>query len=59
MSDKLLKISDIMSIFGISRVTVWRWERNLRLPKPVRRFDGAILGWMESDINEWIQKNKR
>ena len=59
MSDKLLKISDIMSMFGISRVTVWRWERNWRLPKPVRRFDGAILGWMESDINEWIQKNKR
>lgn len=59
MSDKLLRITDILSMLGIGRTTLWRWEKKGALPKPVRRFDGSILGWMEYDINEWIQKNKR
>ena len=59
MSDKLLRITDILSMLGIGRTTLWRWEKSGFIPTPIRKPGGDILGWMESDINEWIQKNKR
>ncbi len=38
---------------GISRVNLWRWERQGRIPKK-RRIGPNICGWLESEVEDWF-----
>ena len=58
MANRLIRISTLTETLGISRVTLWRWQRDGALPAPVRRFDGSILGWIEADIDAWMESRK-
>jgi predicted DNA-binding transcriptional regulator AlpA len=39
---------------GISYPTIWKWMREGRFPK-ARVLNGGKLGWIESEIEEWIR----
>ncbi|MDY7091575.1 MAG: AlpA family phage regulatory protein [Acidobacteriota bacterium] len=39
---------------GISRVTLWRWERAGMVPKK-RKIGPNTVGWLESEILEWLE----
>jgi predicted DNA-binding transcriptional regulator AlpA len=47
--------SDIMTMFGISRATVWRWVKNGTLPKPVK-FGTRLNVWKPDQIEDFIEK---
>jgi predicted DNA-binding transcriptional regulator AlpA len=47
--------SDIMTMFGISRATVWRWVKNGTLPKPVK-FGTRLNVWKPEQIEDFVAK---
>lgn len=50
---RIIRASELADRLGISRVTLWRWERNGLLP-PKRRVGPNVVGWLESEISEWV-----
>lgn len=52
--EKLLRPKDVQRMIGLSRTTIWRLEQ--RGLFPLRRQLGArIVGWLEGDINLWME----
>lgn len=50
MDKPLLKITDLMKLFGRGRTTIFEWTRNGYLPKPIM-INGRTVGWNQEDIN--------
>lgn len=51
---QILRINDLVELLGVSRVTLWRWERDGLLP-PKRVLGPNTVGWLESEILEWLE----
>ncbi len=51
---RILRISEMVELLAVSRATLWRWERRGVLP-PKRRIGPNVVGWIESEITEWLQ----
>ncbi len=51
-SSRILRANELAERLGISRTTLWRWERAGRLPRK-RRVGPNVTGWLESEIEEW------
>ena len=51
--DRVMRLSEVKRITGLSRTTIWEMERAGRFPKHIRLTAKAI-GWLESQIAEWI-----
>lgn len=51
-SPAFLKDVDLAARFGVSRVTIWRWAREGRLPSPVRLGPGSTR-WRRTEIEQW------
>lgn len=51
--DKLYSINDLMERFGVSRISIWSWEKK-GLLKSVRI--GNLKRFKESDIQNFINK---
>lgn len=50
---KIVRPAKLAERLGISRVTLWRWERKGLLP-PKRRVGPNVVGWLEAEIDEWF-----
>lgn len=55
---RLLRIREVVSRLGVSRVTLWRWERAGLFPAR-RRLGPNAVGWLENEIDEWISSRER
>ena len=56
MSLRIIRINELCSILSLSRVSIWRLERDGVLPKRKKITDsGSVSGWLESDIKEWLE----
>ena len=53
MNDRIVLEKERKQLTGISRSTAWRLEQKGRFPKRRQVSDG-LVGWLESEINEWI-----
>lgn len=51
---KILRIAEVAEMLGVSRVTLWRWERQGYLP-PKRIIGPNTVGWLESEILAWLE----
>ena len=51
---KFLRQGEVLDRTGLGRTTVWRKEREGTFPKR-RRITGTTIGWLESEIDEWIE----
>lgn len=45
----LIRVPTVQALFSVSVVTVWRWTRAGRLPKPIQLSPGCT-GWRVGDI---------
>ncbi len=49
---RIIRAAELAERLGISRVTLWRWERAGRIPKKVI-IGPNVSGWVEAEIEEW------
>ena len=49
---RIVRAKELAKRLGISRTTLWRWERHGRIPKK-RRVGPNVTGWLVSDIDAW------
>jgi len=54
MTERILRQSEVMAITGLGRTTLWRMEKRGEFPAR-RRITGNIIGWLASEIEEWIR----
>ncbi|WP_028868994.1 helix-turn-helix transcriptional regulator [Psychromonas arctica] len=53
-SNRIISITELSDLLSKSRVSLWRYERDGILPKPIK-VQGRTLGWRESVILEWLE----
>ena len=57
VSGGVLRQHDVCEMLGVSRATLWRWQRDGHFPKPKQIGpDGprALSGWLASDVEAWL-----
>jgi len=52
---ELIRFKELKELLGISRTTLWRWERKGKFPKHFNLGDNIIC-WRRSEIEEWIKQ---
>jgi prophage regulatory protein len=55
---KVLSTKQVMALTGLSRVSVWRYERDSRFPKRVRLGPNRV-GYRSDEIEAWIESRPR
>ena len=53
-TDRLLRISEVAKICGLSAVTIWRLRKTGAFPAPLQVGPRAVR-WRESALREWIE----
>ena len=46
---------ELSEALQISDVTLWRWVRAGRFPKPIKLGPNTI-GWLQADVASWLEK---
>jgi prophage regulatory protein len=54
LEDRVVRVRDLTELLGISRSTLWRWERGGLLP-PKRRLGPNVVGWYEEEVQDWLR----
>lgn len=49
---RILRANELSKKLGVSRVTLWRWQRAGLLPPRVQYGPNSV-GWVESEIDAW------
>ncbi len=52
--DKIIRVDDVIEMTGVSRGTLWRWERQDKFPKRVPLGANSV-GWRLSEVSQWIK----
>lgn len=55
MSDRFVRIQEVLQRVSKSRSTIWRDEREGRFPRRVQIGKNSVA-WLESDIDRYIQE---
>ncbi len=55
---KILRIRNVTEATGLSRTTLWRLERRGDFPRRIRLSPNST-GWLESEIEQWIESRPR
>ena len=56
MVDRIIQRDEFRELTGISRTTEWRMLQAGLLPKMIK-INNRILGYLESDYQNWLRKN--
>ncbi len=51
---RILRTNEVAARLGISRTTLWRWERRGLIPRK-RRLGPNTVGWLASEIENWFE----
>ena len=54
-AERILNEAEVVKMVGVSRVTIYTWERDGRFPRR-RQLGPKRVGWLLSDILNWMQK---
>ena len=54
---RILRANELARRLGISRVTLWRWERQGLIP-PKLKLGPNTVGWLESEIEAWWEQKR-
>jgi prophage regulatory protein len=53
----VMRPADVSRALGVSKVSVWRWTRAGKFPKPIRLGEHSV-GWLQSDIAAWLEQRR-
>jgi len=51
--DRIIRAKEVQSMTGLSRVTIWRKEKNNTFPKRIPLGEVSV-GWKLSEVQHWI-----
>jgi predicted DNA-binding transcriptional regulator AlpA len=51
----IMRIAAVLKETGLSRPTIWRWERDGRFPKRVKLGPNSV-GWDSAEIEAWLKR---
>ena len=55
---KILRLPEVTTLTGLSRVTLWRLERKGQFPVRLRLSANSV-GWREDEILDWVDTRPR
>lgn len=58
MTERLIRLPEVMAKLGIARSTVWLFVKQERLPKPIK-LSPKVTVWRESEIDTYIANKIR
>jgi len=53
--DRIIREAECERLTSLSRVTRWREEKKGKFPRRRKITDGGAVGWLESEITEWMR----
>lgn len=56
--DKVLRTKEVVKRVGLSRTTIWRREQAGDFPRRIPLGENSV-GWLRSDIDEWLRNNRK
>ena len=51
---RYLRLTEVITLTGVSRATIYRWQRRGIFPKS-RKIGPQTVGFVESEVREWIK----
>ena len=54
MTHKILRLPEVKHSVGLSRSSIYLRVANGDFPKPIS-LGGRAIGWLEADIQEWLE----
>lgn len=58
-ADGVIRTPELLYQLGVSRSTVWRWEKSCPdFPKRIRLGERSV-GWLRSEVNDWLASRDR
>jgi len=57
MADRILRMTQVVAIAGLSRSTVYRLISDGRFPRQ-RALSARAVGWLESELQAWLQARR-
>lgn len=55
--DRIIRPKELSEMLGISRTSIWRFERDGVFPKHVQ-LGMQSIGWRLSEVNAWLEKRQ-
>lgn len=55
---KIYRIGSLVSILGLSKTTIYKMMNEGLFPKSIQLTERSV-GWLESDINDWINSRQK
>lgn len=58
MAERYVRLRELRArLGGVSRTTIWRWQRTGAFPKPVALGPNTVV-WLESEIDAWVAERR-
>ncbi len=58
MQDFYVRWPAVQEVAALSRVTVWRMEREGKFPRR-RQLSANSVGWLKSEVDAWVDSRKQ
>ena len=58
MTDRILRIREVIDRIGVSRSTIYEWQSRGAFPRAIP-LGARSIGWRESDVSAWIEARAR
>lgn len=58
IKDRILRLNEVKARAGIGRTSIYMWMKEGNFPQSVH-LGGRAIGWVESEIDEWIKTRAR
>ena len=55
IKEKLLRITDVISVTGLAKSTIWLYVKDGKFPKQIK-LSPRVSVWKLSDIEQWINE---
>lgn len=56
IAPRILKVADVAAYIRVHPMTIWRWAREGKFPKPVRLTQGrgGVTVWRVAEVDAWL-----
>jgi prophage regulatory protein len=58
MAERYVRLPEVRArLGGVSRTTIWRWQRTGAFPKPIALGPNTVA-WLESEVDAWMAERR-